>query len=94
MIRGRKAMTTIYRAPNTPHCSVCWTHQTITHYKTTILGTHQTRMRMTSTIFSGRERRRRASTMLLSTERTIWMGAGRHKVKTLEQEREEEVCWV
>ena len=87
------AKTTTYRAPNTLPCSACWTPQITIHYKITILGMRRTLMRMTSTISSGRGKRHRVSSMLLSTEHTIWMGAGRHKVKALEQEREE-ACWV
>jgi hypothetical protein len=55
-----------------------------------ILGMRRILMRMISIIFIGRGRRSRASFMLLSTGRTIWMVGGRHKVKPLGQEREEE----
>ena len=89
MIRERKAKTTIYRETDTLPCSACWRLHIITHYKTTIRGTLRILMKRISTILSGRGRGRRASFMLRSTEHTIWMGAGRHKVKALGREQDQ-----
>ena len=84
--------TLLCRETDTLPCSACWRPHVITLYKTTILGMRRTLTRRISTIFSGRGEGRQASFMLLSTGRTIWMGAGRHRVKALE--REEEACWA